>query len=239
VPSDPLTLALIFLIVVLGAALQGAAGFGMALIAAPPLMILAPELIPGPLIASGVVLTGAVAFRDRAAIDFSGLRYSLAGRAVGTALAAVFLALSSPQAFDLAFGLLVLAGVALSATGLQLRLTALSAAFAGMLSGLMGTVSSIGGPPMALLYQHSGAEKLRATLSGYFVLGVGFSLAGLAAVGRFGWPELKLALILSPAMGMGFLLSLPLKDRLPENMIRPIVLALSSISGLWVIYRVI
>jgi len=103
----------------------------------------------------------------------------------------------------------------------------------------MGTVSSIGGPPMALLYQHSGAEKLRATLSGYFVLGVGFSLAGLAAVGRFGWPELKLALILSPAMGMGFLLSLPLKDRLPENMIRPIVLALSSISGLWVIYRVI
>ncbi|MDG2334542.1 MAG: sulfite exporter TauE/SafE family protein [Myxococcota bacterium] len=236
-PTDPTTLALTLAVVVLGAALQGAAGFGMALIAAPPLMILAPELIPGPLIASGVVLTGAVALRDRGAIDFSGLRYSLIGRAFGTALAALFLAVSSAQAFDLAFGLFVLTGVGLSAAGIQLRLSPLSAGFAGLLSGLMGTISAIGGPPMALLYQHSGAERLRATLSGYFVLGVGFSLLGLAAVGRFGWTELKLSLLLSPAMALGFLLSLPLQSRLPERMIRPIILILSLVSGAWVIYR--
>ena len=42
-PTDPTTLALTLAVVVLGAALQGAAGFGMALIAAPPLMILAPS----------------------------------------------------------------------------------------------------------------------------------------------------------------------------------------------------
>ncbi len=236
-PSDPISLALIFFLVTLGATLQGAAGFGMGLIAAPPLMLFAPDLIPGPLIASGIVLTGLVAYRDRTAIDFSGLRYALVGRALGTGLAAAFLALSSERAFDLAFGFLVLVGVGLSAGGLHLRLSPSSAGFAGLLSGLMGTISSIGGPPMALLYQHSGADRLRATLSGYFVLGVGFSLLALWAVDRFGWPQVQLALLLSPAMLLGFFLSYPLQTRLPETMVRPLVLGLSFVSAAWVLWR--
>lgn len=235
--TDPGTTALVFLLVTLGAALQGAAGFGMALIAAPPLMILAPELIPGPLIASGVILTGLVAYRDRAHIDFTGIRHALLGRAAGTALAAVFLAMATPKSFDLAFGALVLLGVSLSIGGLSFRLGAVSAGVAGLLSGLMGTISSIGGPPMALLYQHAGAARLRATLAGYFVLGVGFSLVALAVVGRFGAEELRLALLLSPSMLLGFFLAGPLQTRLPETMIRPLVLSLSCLSGLWVIVR--
>ena len=218
----------------LGAALQGAAGFGMGLIAAPPLMLIAPDLIPGPLIGAGIVLTGAVAYRDRASIDYSGLGYALVGRALGTVMAAAFLALASPRSFDLAFGLLVVLGVSLSAGGLRVRLSPRTISFAGLLSGLMGTVSSIGGPPMA---QHSGAAKLRATLASYFVLGVGFSLLALFSVGLFGWNEVRLALILSPAMLLGFLLAKPLQSRLRETMIRPIVLGLSLVSAAWVIWR--
>jgi uncharacterized membrane protein YfcA len=90
---------------------------------------------------------------------------------------------------------------------------------------------------MALLYQRSGAAKLRATLASYFVLGVGFSLLALFSVGLFGWTELRLALILSPAMLLGFLLAKPLQSRLRETMIRPIVLGLSLVSGAWVIWR--
>ena len=208
VPVDPATLILVWLLVAVGAALQGAAGFGMALIAAPPLMLIAPEFRP-----------------------------ALGGRALGTALAALFLAAASPQSFDLAFGLLVLLGVALSLRGLRFRVNAISAATAGLFSGLMGTISSIGGPPMALLYQHEGAARLRATLAGYFVLGVVFSLAALYAVGRFGWAELKLALVLSPAMLAGYFLAGPLQDRLSEKMIRPVVLSLSFVSAFWVIAR--
>lgn len=221
----------------MGAALQGAAGFGMALIAAPPLMVIAPEFIPGPLIAAGIILTGLVAYRDRAHIDYSGIRPALAGRVLGTALAAVFLSAASPASFDLAFGLLVLLGVGLSVQGLQFRVTPISAGTAGLFSGLMGTISSIGGPPMALLYQREGAARLRATLAAYFVLGVAFSLAALYAVGRFGWPQLKLALILSPAMLAGFFLARPLQARLSEKWIRPIVLGLSFLSALWIIAR--
>jgi uncharacterized protein len=237
VPTDPSMIALVLVLVALGAALQGVAGFGMALIVAPPLMLIAPELIPGPLIAGGVVLTGAVAYRERASIDYSGIRFSLAGRAMGTGLAAVFLAHASPRSFDLAFGLLVVSGVALSISGLRVRLNPVTAGLAGLLSGLMGTISSVGGPPMALLYQHSGAAKLRATLAAYFVFGVVFSLVALHSVGRFGWLELKMALLLTPGMLGGFFLVKPLQSRLRESMIRPIILSLALVSGGWVIWR--
>jgi hypothetical protein len=101
----------------------------------------------------------------------------------------------------------------------------------------MGTISSVGGPPMALLYQHSGAAKLRATLAAYFVFGVVFSLVALHSVGRFGWLELKMALLLTPGMLGGFFLVKPLQSRLRESMIRPIILSLALVSGGWVIWR--
>ena len=236
-PVDPSTIAAILFLVTLGAALQGIAGIGIGLVAAPPLMLIAPELIPGPLMASGTVLTGLVAYQGRADIDFRGVGPALAGRALGTAAAAAFLALASARFFSLVFGSLVVLSVALSLSGLRLRPTTLSAASAGLLSGLMGTISSIGGPPMALLYQHETAARLRSTLAIYFVMGVGFSLAALHAVGLYGWKEFEMTLLLCPAMVAGFLLARPLQSRLPERMVRPLVLGASMVLGLWVIGR--
>ena len=178
-----------------------------------------------------------VAYQGRADIDFRGVGPALAGRALGTAVAAAFLALASARFFSLVFGALVLVSVALSRSGLRLRPTPLSAASAGLLSGLMGTISSIGGPPMALLYQHETAARLRFTLAVYFVMGVGFSVAALHAVGLYGWKQFEMTLLLCPAMIAGFLLARPLQSRLPERMGRPLVLGASMILGLWVIGR--
>ena len=236
-PSDPSTMALVLFLVTLGAALQGVAGIGIGLVAAPPLMLIAPEFIPGPLMASGTLLTGLVAYQGRDSIDFRGVGPALVGRAMGTAVAAAFLALASTRFFILAFGSLVLLGVALSLSGLRLRPTPLSAGCAGLLSGFMGTISSIGGPPMALLYQHESAARLRSTLAIYFVMGVGFSLAALHAVGLYGWKEFELTLVLCPSMLAGFLLARPLQSHLPEDMVRPIVLGASLLLALGVIGR--
>jgi len=43
--------------VAFGAMVQGAVGFGMALVAAPLLVLIRPELVPGPLLVSGLALT--------------------------------------------------------------------------------------------------------------------------------------------------------------------------------------
>lgn len=224
-------------VVVLGAAVQAGVGFGLALIAAPVLLLLHGPLVPGPLMAASLVLTLLVAHRDRASMDLSGIAWALTGRVVGTAGAAVFLALASAALFDLVFGALVLLAVALSLLGLHVPPGRASAAGAGALSGLMGTISSIGGPPMALLYQREGASRLRGTLAGFFVLGAFLSLGALVAVGRFGRVELELAAFLAPAMAIGFAVAEPLRRRLTESMIRPLVLGLSSLSGGVVLWK--
>ena len=68
-------------------------------------------------------------------------------------------------------------------------------------------------------------------------MGVGFSLAALHAVGLYGWKEFEMTLLLCPAMVAGFLLARPLQSRLPERMVRPLVLGASMVLGLWVIGR--
>lgn len=224
-------------VVVLGSVVQATVGFGLALIAAPVLMLIYPPFVPGPLMAAALVLVLLVAYRDHHAIDVAGLGYAMAGRVVGTLAAGVFLVIASVEAFNLVFGGLVLAAALISALGLRVSPGPKNTTIAGALSGLMGTISSIGGPPMALLYQGEGTTRLRGTLAGFFIVGGAFTLGVLAAVGRFGWEELRLAGLLAPATLLGFLLALPLRRRVSENAARPLVIVLSAACGVAVLWR--
>ncbi|NIR59973.1 MAG: sulfite exporter TauE/SafE family protein, partial [Gammaproteobacteria bacterium] len=54
----------------------------------------------------------------------------------------------------IAVGALVLLAVAMSVAGLKISPTRPTLITAGALSGFMSTVSSVGGPPLAITYQH-------------------------------------------------------------------------------------
>jgi len=237
VEITPEQIALALGFVLLGATLQATVGFGMALIAAPTLLLIYPEFVPGPLMAASMILTGLVVWSERSHVDLSGMASAAVGRIVGTAAAAVFLVFASTHLFDLAFGLLVVLGVVLSAMHPALVPTRATAAIAGAVSGLMGTISAIGGPPMALLYQNAGAARLRSTLAGFFVLGTTISVVALWAVGRFGVEEVWLSILLCPAMAAGFFLAVPLRSRVSGRAIRPLVLGLSLAAAALVLWR--
>ena len=236
-PIEPLQLAIALAVVTLGSAVQASVGLGLGLIAAPILLLLYPPFVPGPLMASGIVMVMLVAHRDRTHIDFAGLRYGLAGRVVGTLAAGFFLAVASTRVFDLVFGVLVLLAASISAIGFHVSPGPRNTAIAGALSGLMGTISAIGGPPLALLYQGEGTERLRGTLSGFFILGGSFTLLVLAGVGRFGKQEIVLAALLTPAAILGFLISLPLRDRVSSTAAQRLVIGLSMACGVTVLWR--
>ena len=229
----------IFAVVTLAACLQGCIGFGMALIAAPVLVLIEPALVPAPLMASGLVLVSLLAARDRAHADFHALRWAILGNVGGAAVAAWLLTLLDASGFSILFGLLVLIGVALSAWGARVRVTRSSTLAAGMLGGFMGTTTAIGGPPVALVYQHSGAQQFRGTLSAYFVVSSCVGLTALATVGRFGRAEMELALLLIPGQLLGFLLSSWLTRVLRGVSVRPFVLVLSAVAALLVLGRVL
>lgn len=235
----PHTAILAAFLVAGAAAVQGTVGFGMALLSAPLLVLLDPLYVPGPIIAAALALTTLIALRDRSAMDVHGMGWALAGRVLGTTLALAVLGALDPGTFGVFFGVLVICAVGISAAGFSLRPTPRITFAAGALSGFMGTASSIGGPPMALVYQRSNGKKLRGTLSGYFAVGAAISLVALAAVHRFGLPEMERSLVLVPAAVAGYLLSCRTAPALDRLSVRPAVLVLSGVAALAVLLRAV
>jgi uncharacterized membrane protein YfcA len=238
-PLEPAAALAVFALVAIGSCIQSSVGFGLGLIAAPLLFLIYPPLVPGPLMASSVALTLLIAFRERAAIDFRGLGFAVAGRIVGTILAALIWITLPSENFDFLFAGLVLLAVALSFSSLRVEPRPLTASAAGALSGFMGTLSSIGGPPMALLYQRQSGARIRGTLSGHFVIGALISLLALAAVGRYGQAEIILSIELIPAILVGYLVSGWLRVSIDRVGARPFVLGLSVLAALGILYRAV
>ena len=79
---------------------------------------------------------------------------------------------------------------------------------AGALSGYMGTLTSVGSPPIGLVYQNMPGPRMRATVSAFFMLGAGFSIVTLAAVGRFTLAQVVTCAWLLPPVVLGFLVGI-------------------------------
>lgn len=239
-PEFPISLveaAIALAIVTAGATVQSSVGFGFGLVAAPVLLLIDPAFIPAPMLTAGLTLTILVARRERRSIDFPGLRYAIAGRLLGTIPAALVITVMSKVLFDAVFAGMVIIAVLLSAIGLGVTPTRGTTFTAGVLSGFMATISSIGGPPVALLYQGADGPRFRATLSGFFFVGVVFSLIALALVGRFGVRELLLGLLLVPGILLGYSLSRFVVTWVDRRGVRPAVLAISFFSAVAVLWR--
>jgi len=220
-----------------GSVLQGAVGYGLALVAAPILYLVDEHLVPAPLLVTALLLTLSSARRDWHAIDFKGLAWGTVGRLPGTVIGAAILAVLPAERLAAPLGLIVLLAVAMSASGVRVAPRPGTLLLAGLLSGIMGTTSSIGGPPIAMVYQHVPGNQLRGTLGAFFVIGCLMSLAGVAAVGRLGFFELAWGAALLPSVGLGFAISSRLTPWIDRGYTRPAVLAVAAVGGVSVLIR--
>lgn len=230
-------LALLVLALGLGALVQGTVGLGLGLVAAPVMTLLAPELVPGVMLWLTLLLPLATLAGGRRAIDWRGLAWSLPARVPGTVLGAWLVVVLDPATLGLAIGAVVLAAVVLTATTVRLPLRRESLLLAGLVSGVSGTVSSIGGPPMALLYQHRPLAEVRQTLAVYFFVGATLSLLALVVGGEVGWGELGVAAVLSPAVVVGYALSPLLRRRVRAGQVRAVVLVVCATSATVLLVR--
>ncbi|KOF52606.1 MULTISPECIES: sulfite exporter TauE/SafE family protein [unclassified Achromobacter] len=225
-------------VVVFGAAIaQGVGGIGFAMFAAPVAALFFPQLAPGPLLTLGGFISLLTALRERAAIHWPSVSYALAGRAVGTLLAIYAMTRFPPQALGALFAVLVLAAVALSAAGLRFEASPARVSGAGVASGLMGTMTSVGAPPIAIVLQHAAPPRLRATLGMVLFLGSIFSLSMLALANRYTAHHAGLALSLAPFLLAGFAVSNRLRHRLPPHAVRAILLAVCALSAIGVLVK--
>ena len=79
-----LELAVVALVVSIASCLQGAIGFGVALLSAPVIALFDPTLLPGSLLLVVTGLTALGVLRDRAAVDVKDAGWAVAGQVPGT-----------------------------------------------------------------------------------------------------------------------------------------------------------
>lgn len=230
--------AIFALTITLAGILQGTTGVGYGLIAGPVLVLLDPSFVPGAVLVTGLFVTALTAWRERQFVRWDLLGAGIAGRVPGALLGAWLVLLLSPAAFGIAFGAMVLLAVGISLLGARFEATRASVAAAGVVSGIMGTITSAGAPPMAIVMQNQPSRQMRATVSAFLLLGALISIAALALVDRFGIDDLARALVLIPFCVLGFRLSGPLIGlKALDATLRPLVLSVCAAMSLLLILR--
>ncbi|WP_187181989.1 sulfite exporter TauE/SafE family protein [Rhizobium sp. WL3] len=225
------------LALVLAGAIQGSTGFGFNMLAAPVLAIINPAFVPGPMLAMAMVVSAGGMVREWSDVNRPDLTFALSGRLLSAGAAAFCLGLLSQSAFEAVFGFGVLFAVALSLLGLRIEATRMSMFLAGTLSGFMGTLTSIGAPPMAMVYQNTGGARMRATLNAFFVVGSIISIGALWLAGGFGLSDILLAATMLPFALFGFLFSGWGKQFVDRGQVKMVVLLVSAASAVILLAR--
>ncbi|KRE27953.1 permease [Mycobacterium sp. Soil538] len=223
--------------VLLASALQASIGFGMGMFAAPIVALVEPSMIPGTLIMVATLVTLIVVIREREAIDLSGTGWALVGRVPGTIAGALLLAALPHRALSMVLAAVVLGGVVLTSSGWIPAPRRRNVVLAGATSGLLGTATSIGGPPMALVWQRNSGSRLRGTMSGFFLVGSVMSLIMLSVTGAVDHRTLWGFAVLIPAALAGYLLSTLVNRHLNPARLRWLAIGVSAAGAVLLIGR--
>lgn len=205
--------------------------------AAPVAVVFFPELVPGPLLALGGSVSLLAALRERQHIIPKVVATAVSGRAVGTIFAVLAMTQLSKNVLELLFGVFILIAVLLSISGLRIAPNRKNMGIAGVVSGIMGTLTSVGAPSLAIAMQNLVPANLRASLGATLFLGASFSLFSLGIAGLFTLREAILSAILWPFMLLGFSLSSKVRHAVSAIAVKRLLLGFCSISAIGLIFK--
>jgi uncharacterized protein len=237
VPLNLYEIVLAILIVVFGSILQGSIGFGLGPLSVPLLLLINPVFVPGPVLLIALVLTILMYNREQHAVQKNEIKWAVIGRLLGTICGAAILSIISKNNLSLLFGTVILFSLIIFVSGIRLKMSILNLILVGTISGFMGTTTSIGGPPMALLYQDKKGPQIRGTLSGIFIVGTIIAILSLIFINKFGIIELKIAALLLPGIIVGYYLSYYSSKILDKGYIRTAILIVSAITSIILIFK--
>ncbi|MEV4217891.1 sulfite exporter TauE/SafE family protein [Nonomuraea sp. NPDC049725] len=218
--------------VLAGAVVQGSVGFGLGLVGVPVLTMLDPGVMPGAMQVVNMTLPLFTLAAEWRRVDWRGLGFALLGRLPGSVVGAFIVVYVSIHALSVFVAVMVLAAVGLTAQAFSVPRNGATITSAGFLSGVTGTATGIGGPPLALVYQNARGPQIRATLAMFFFLSAAQSIAVLALVDRLPMRALATGGALVVPMILGFALSGPLRRHLDQGRVRVAVLVVAAASAL-------
>ena len=224
-------------VVVFASILQVSIGMGFGMLASPLIALIKPDLVPGSILAMGLFVAFSGAWRERKNIPRQELNLGVGGRVVGSFMAFILLLLiPNAESFFIVFGVVMLAAITMTAFGRKIDFTEKNLLNLSVVSGLMGSITAVGAPPMALIYHDRDPSIVRPTLNAFFFSG---SVLGLISLGSSGWisgQDFIAAVIFLPAMFIGILISGPFMG-LPSVLLSRILLGLSALASISLIFR--
>lgn len=213
-----------------GGVAGGAVGFGVVLVSAPLVALVAPQLLPAVLVAPSIAANVLVAVSERRHRDVRLLgrlvAWQLPGMAVGLWALSRLGGDDDRVAFAVAVVVLVL--VLVGSSPWRPRRTRRTEAAAASVAGLSGALSGANGPPLAVLMADDDPGLLRATLPAYFVVAQVLLLGGWALVGRLTLAAVGTGILSVPASLAGAWVGQRwVAHRLPAAAVRTVVLVLA------------
>ncbi|CAL9325249.1 TSUP family transporter [Streptomyces sp. SudanB182_2057] len=226
------TLTVLALTVAVAAFVQGSSGLGFALIVAPVAGMLDPHLVPVFVLASMIPLNLYVAWRERASLDLRGAGWITGARLAATPAGLAVLWMIPERGLGVFVGVSTVLAAVVSLAAPAFTPGRAAYVGAGAVTGLTETATGVGGPPLALVYQHRPPAELRSTVAACFLVGEVASLALLFGTGKAQATELGQAALLLPAIAAGAWLSRLVHHRLDARRMRLFVLVFALVSGL-------
>lgn len=226
----PVVLACTFMVFI-GAVVQGTLGIGLGMIASPMLALADRDFIPAAVLIAVIPLTFGVALRERGEIDRRGAGLALIGRVPGVIIGAAAVAWTGPRFLAVLVAVSVLLAVAASLANVRFHPTDRAIFTAGLASGFTGTTTGVGGPPMALTYQHSDPAVMRSTISAFFTVGSLMSIVALLVSGSLGTRQWQLGALILPGVVLGFVVSQRYARALRNERARVAILLICALSA--------
>ncbi|OMH39269.1 sulfite exporter TauE/SafE family protein [Motiliproteus sp. MSK22-1] len=228
---------LALIIVTCGIALQTWVGIGFGLLAAPLLYLIDPAYVPGPILILGFALSVLVVLKGRSELRWRRIMPAIVARVPGSWCGALLLVAVPEYLLSLLFGTSLLLAVLLTWRAFRLQMTALSLTVGGFFSGLIGTATSVGGPPIALIYQESNRMTARNEMAAFFLIGTPVSILMLIFQGRVDPLSLSLSLKMLPGLLLGFWLALRFDGRINNRSTKSAILLIATLSAIGVLYK--
>lgn len=225
------------LAVILGSVVQVASGVGGGFVIVPILAWVDLSLVPGPMIFASLSLSGLMAYRERQAIDWAHVPITLIGLVPGSVFGAYVLSSVSADNLGIVFGTVILLGILITVSGIEMRRTRATAAVSGALSGAMGTSSGIGAPLLALFYQKEKGPQVRATLAVLYTGASILILIILFGFGHFSVEDARTGAMLVPGFLIGYWVANHFTAHIDRGGTRIAVLCVSAAAAIALIVR--
>lgn len=229
--------ALVLVSAMLGGIAQSTVGFGAAFATVPALALVAPDLLPGTVLVAMLPLTTLMAVVERGRLDRAAATRLAVARVPGIVLGTLIVVVADARTLTFVVGGVLLAAVAASALGWHLAVTPAREWTAGVISGVTGAATALGGPPLGLLYRNRDPAEVRPTLAVVWSVGIAVTLTSLAIAGEFSLVDALVGVLLSLAVLTGLLVSRVIIARVTPSQIRAAVLWWAGFGGVAAVLR--